>query len=787
MLFSRIQNLTFLSSILLLSACGGGSSGGGETNNNEIAPQEKTTYLVSTLVNEGGRIEPISFTVESGSSATFTVMADENYMITSVSGCDGNLTGNTYLTNAVTGTCEVSAMFSLIPPADDEAPIVNVLFPANNSRANGSQITVRGTASDEGGVKAVRVNGKLANITTQQESNSIGLLDEVVNTQVDWQIEVQSDIDEDLVITTEDDAGNIDETAESIKVFNAIIPSNFIVDKTNNRLIGHLNPTQFAIVDLPTKFMHVINVQSLGESNPFTYYENQNSLIHSELIEEQLTLSRIDVASGDVEVILNHDLQLDSSKWSFAHVKSLVIGPEEDELFMLLTYFPVEGVNQAQSIIMKLDLNTNSLSTIIEGQTLSGNSVSTSDIAYTSKGLIVFNSAFGGNDDGLSIVEFDGSDSKAITGNLGITSASVDVDHQNNTAYVAGYKGFSRIDLTTGEHSEFSLETDQDELAISQIRSTGLDLSNDQYLVRDSDLDVIVAVNLTSGTRTTFASNGVGTGRVMIAPRELSLDSANNIAYIADDGGNSPGFILAIDMETGDRETVYSFEDEYNYMMSGLSFDPATNILYTSINNQVLAINIEDKSSEVISSASIGSGVFFSGITDAVLDKTNERVLVVDYHGQAILAVNLSDGSRTIISSSNSDSLVGEGISIYGISSIALDEANQLVYAASQVNKNIISIDLATGNRSLLLNSCEGEDFVDDGLNHISFNKYDNSLLFANRVISQFNIDDNVCKNSSLSLPFDLEQNERGQTFANDFNKLYQIDLVTNEKVILSK
>jgi hypothetical protein len=57
-----------------------------------------------------------------------------------------------------------------------------------------------------------------------------------------------------------------------------------------------------------------------------------------------------------------------------------------------------------------------------------------------------------------------------------------------------------------------------------------------------------MAVDLTTGTRSNFMSNGVGEGRVMVAPREMVLDKVNNRAYVIDDGGNAPSFILEIDL-----------------------------------------------------------------------------------------------------------------------------------------------------------------------------------------------------------------------------------------------
>jgi hypothetical protein len=69
-------------------------------------------HTVSATANLGGSIFPPSQTVSHGGTATFTVTPDSGYRITSVSGCGGNLDGNTYTTGAITAGCEVEISFT---------------------------------------------------------------------------------------------------------------------------------------------------------------------------------------------------------------------------------------------------------------------------------------------------------------------------------------------------------------------------------------------------------------------------------------------------------------------------------------------------------------------------------------------------------------------------------------------------------------------------------------------------------------------------------------------------
>jgi len=60
----------------------------------------------------GGTVTPASATVNPGGTATFTVTPNSGYVISSVTGCGGGLTGNTYTTGMVSEDCTVTASFS---------------------------------------------------------------------------------------------------------------------------------------------------------------------------------------------------------------------------------------------------------------------------------------------------------------------------------------------------------------------------------------------------------------------------------------------------------------------------------------------------------------------------------------------------------------------------------------------------------------------------------------------------------------------------------------------------
>ena len=81
----------------------GGSTGG-----------TTTTYTVTPSAGSGGSISPSTpQTVDNNATTSFTVTPATGYSISSITGCGGTLSGNTYTTGPVTANCTVTAAFAL--------------------------------------------------------------------------------------------------------------------------------------------------------------------------------------------------------------------------------------------------------------------------------------------------------------------------------------------------------------------------------------------------------------------------------------------------------------------------------------------------------------------------------------------------------------------------------------------------------------------------------------------------------------------------------------------------
>ncbi len=70
-------------------------------------------YTVNILADAGGSISPnTELSIDAGQTQLFEITANTGYAISSVSGCSGSLTGNTYTTAAINANCTVIATFT---------------------------------------------------------------------------------------------------------------------------------------------------------------------------------------------------------------------------------------------------------------------------------------------------------------------------------------------------------------------------------------------------------------------------------------------------------------------------------------------------------------------------------------------------------------------------------------------------------------------------------------------------------------------------------------------------
>ncbi|WP_167354830.1 InlB B-repeat-containing protein [Pseudoalteromonas luteoviolacea] len=102
-----------------IAGCGGNQQNGvfvipAMTSHCEVAATfELTQFEVNALASLGGIVSPTTQRVQYGDSATYTLTPEIGYRIGHIHGCSGTLSGNTFVTDAITEACDLSVTFDL--------------------------------------------------------------------------------------------------------------------------------------------------------------------------------------------------------------------------------------------------------------------------------------------------------------------------------------------------------------------------------------------------------------------------------------------------------------------------------------------------------------------------------------------------------------------------------------------------------------------------------------------------------------------------------------------------
>jgi sugar lactone lactonase YvrE len=275
--------------------------------------------------------------------------------------------------------------------------------------------------------------------------------------------------------------------------------------------------------------------------------------------------------------------------------------------------------------------------------------------------------------------------------------AAMQFDRENNRMIVLDSQDslstIKQVNLATGARTIISQDSiAQPEGTLSNmLYDVALDAGNNTLYIGDGQQGII-AMNLTNGNRTVLA-----TSRVL----SILFDAVND-RLIA----TSYNRVISVDINTGQVTTLASnsiASATSNVSLSnlyGLAYDGANNRAFVSTLHakQIIKIDLTDGTRTLVSDNTYGGDIAFSSPKNIDYDAVNERVLVSD---SALIGVNVNTGIRTKIDDSQG--------SIY---SLSLDAANNYAYAVKR-GQSVIKFDLTNGTSEIISDSNIATDISD--------------------------------------------------------------------------
>jgi hypothetical protein len=246
--------------------------------------------------------------------------------------------------------------------------------------------------------------------------------------------------------------------------------------------------------------------------------------------------------------------------------------------------------------------------------------------------------------------------------------------------------------------------------AAFRLTDLAADSAHGRALVIDSYLDALVAVDLVTGVRTEISPATLSAADTDFSDSSIiAVDSSNNRAFVTRPGG----FVVGVDLATGVRTVITGGAAGVGPQLRtgrGLAYDdvttPGTPRLLvtdgrsgTGAPSRVMAVDIAtgDRSRLSVPFDSVGTGPDIGLPSTIRLDVTNNHALVLDDDNRQIVAVDLVTGNRSIYSADAQPDLgSSRGMAwVPGTSRLLV----------GKLTGNIVSIDAARQRSTLVSNA----------------------------------------------------------------------------------
>ncbi len=314
----------------------------------------------------------------------------------------------------------------------------------------------------------------------------------------------------------------------------------------------------------------------------------------------------------------------------------------------------------------------------------------------------------------------------------------------------------------------------------------------------------LIEVTLATGSRRIISdgANGIGAGPPIDLLQTIALNAAGTIAYV---GGNTSG-LYQFDIATGNRSLVSANGAIGTGLPiswpNGVVLNAAETKAYISDSGAARAVIEVDlatgnrifKSSDGFY-GSVGSGPTLTWSAGIALSTDESKVFVLSPTINSLLSIDLATGVRTVLSGPG----VGTGSNMNWPQSLLLNSSQTKAYVSSTSSYELLEIDMATGNRSVisgpgvgngpLFSQLQGIMKAANGIDFIAVDLGLGELLSINKSTGARSIVKEFSVGSGpdmVSIIASATSSDGKNAFAITYDGLYKIDLATGNRSVLS-
>lgn len=676
---------------------------------------------------------------------------------------------------------------------EEEAPELTILFPPPESFTDARAITLRGTVTDAGKVSAVRVND--VPVTFDDQGN--------------WQVAMPLTVRENrFVVAAEDLFGNRSEQTVLVRSKALVAPTDVLLDETGGRaLVVDEFLDELVSIDLETSERRTL----AGLKDP-----GGPPVEQARGMALDTARNRVLLASAPTGELIGVDLE--------TYTRAVVSGPGKGagEDLGLLSDVALHDdrallVDYGRKTLVSVELDTGDRSTIsgpsIDGMVGEGPSLvlpTGVSIDPVRNRALVPDMAL----DALVGIDLVTGDRELVVSPMvgcrlqDVNPNGVAYDAARDRALIVGWGSDSLIGIDLETCEEWRSDAAHGVgPAFGRPDRVTIDSRDGHAYVADGVLGALVRVDLESGERTIMTKPEAGTGEPFVRPNRVALDWDRQLALVLDGEGQ----LIRVDLRTRTRERVdtgnecpldgpvdmawdadsgqvvvadmgtskalvridlenrgcESFRfDQIRLQPFAMMLEPSGRLLAAVELEEaaaVLRIELDPMDVDGISTCEVVSGPALRGCgashgtgpalglpTSMALDQAGNRLLVSDFSYSAVVSIDLATGDRTIVSDANR----GGGEPLVRPHTIVLTSDGKRAMVLDEVLQAVVSIDLEDGDRRIVAGQSSGAPAV------------------------------------AFDLPRGLalyEDAERALLVDEEQQALFFVDLVTGERVILSQ